>query len=71
MTIEQQVIEWRHHIHKHPEFGFEEELTSAFVAEKLEEFGLEVHRNIGKTGVVGILKCGDSDRSIGLRAICT
>ncbi len=68
MTIEQQVIEWRHHIHKHPEFGFEEELTSAFVAEKLEEFGLEVHRNIGKTGVVGILKCGDSDRSIGLRA---
>ncbi len=68
MTIEQQVIEWRHHIHKHPEFGFEEELTSAFVAEKLEEFGIDVHRNIGKTGVLGILKCGDSERSIGLRA---
>ncbi|HIF9093435.1 TPA: M20 aminoacylase family protein [Photobacterium damselae] len=68
MTIKNIVTEWRHHIHKHPEFGFEEEMTSAFVAQKLEEFGLEVHKNIGKTGVVGILKCGSSERSIGLRA---
>ena len=68
MTINTKVAEWRHQIHQHPEFGFEEEMTSAMVAEKLEEFGLEVHRNIGKTGVVGILKCGDSERSIGLRA---
>ncbi|ENX3947995.1 M20 aminoacylase family protein [Photobacterium damselae] len=68
MTIKNIVTEWRHHIHKHPEFGFEEEMTSAFVAQKLEEFGLEVHKNIGKTGVVGILKCGNSERSIGLRA---
>lgn len=68
MTIKNIVTEWRHHIHKHPEFGFEEEMTSAFVAQKLEEFGLEVHKNIGKTGVVGILRCGSSERSIGLRA---
>lgn len=68
MSIQEQVVNWRHHIHKHPEFGFEEVLTSEMVAQKLEEFGIEVHRNIGKTGVVGILKCGDSDRSIGLRA---
>ena len=68
MCIEQKVTEWRQHIHKHPEFGFEEFETSAMVADLLESFGLEVHRNIGKTGVVGILKCGDSDRSIGLRA---
>ncbi|MFG0728908.1 M20 aminoacylase family protein [Photobacterium damselae] len=68
MTIKNIVTEWRHHIHKHPEFGFEEEMTSAFVAQKLEEFGLEVHKNIGKTGVVGILKYGNSERSIGLRA---
>ncbi len=68
MTIKNIVTEWRHHIHKHPEFGFEEEMTSAFIAQKLEEFGLEVHKNIGKTGVVGILKCGNSERSIGLRA---
>ncbi|WP_068315386.1 M20 aminoacylase family protein [Polycladidibacter hongkongensis] len=68
MYIAEQVKAWRHHIHKHPEFGFEEHETSKFVAEKLEEFGLEVHRNVGKTGVVGILKCGNSPRSIGLRA---
>ncbi|WP_025820473.1 M20 aminoacylase family protein [Shewanella marina] len=68
MTVESKVIEWRHHIHQHPEFGFEEFQTSAMVADLLEQFGLEVHRNIGQTGVVGILKCGDSDRSIGLRA---
>ena len=68
MTIKQQVTEWRRHIHKHPEFGFEEVMTAEMVATKLEEFGIEVHRNIGQTGVVGILKCGDSDRSIGLRA---
>ncbi|WP_299734724.1 M20 aminoacylase family protein [uncultured Endozoicomonas sp.] len=68
MSIEQQVTEWRQHIHKHPEFGFEEVKTAAMVADKLESFGIEVHRNIGKTGVVGILKCGNSDRSIGLRA---
>jgi amidohydrolase len=68
MSIQQQVKEWRQHIHQHPEFGFEEVQTSKMVADKLEEFGIEVHRNIGKTGVVGVLKCGNSDRSIGLRA---
>lgn len=68
MNIEQKVIEWRQHIHKHPEFGFDEFNTAAMVADLLESFGIEVHRNIGKTGVVGILKCGDSSRSIGLRA---
>jgi amidohydrolase len=46
---------WRHDLHAHPELGFEEHRTSAFVAGKLAEFGCEVHRNIGKTGVVGVL----------------
>lgn len=68
MTIEQKVIDWRRHLHKHPEFGTEEYKTSEFVANKLEEFGLDVHRGIGGTGVVGILRCGNSNRSIGLRA---
>ena len=69
MNIEQKVIEWRQHIHQHPEFGFEEFDTSAMVARLLESFGgIEVHTNFGQTGVVGILKCGDSERSIGLRA---
>jgi hypothetical protein len=47
---------WRQDLHAYPELGFEEHRTSAFVAGKLKEFGCEVHRNIGKTGVVGVLK---------------
>lgn len=68
MSIKQQAIEWRHHIHQYPELSTQEFKTSEFVANKLDEFGLEVHRGIGGTGVVGILKNGISERSIGLRA---
>ncbi|MCW8334504.1 M20 aminoacylase family protein [Vibrio paucivorans] len=68
MTVEKSAIEWRRHLHQYPEFGTEEFKTSEFVANKLEEFGLEVHRGIGGTGVVGILRQGTSERSIGLRA---
>ncbi|PKH80629.1 M20 aminoacylase family protein [Psychrobacter sp. 4Bb] len=68
MTFANKVIEWRHHIHKHPELSTKEFKTAEFVADKLEEFGLEVHRGIGGTGVVGILNNGTSERSIGLRA---
>ena len=59
---------WRRDIHAHPELGFEEHRTSDIVAKKLAEFGVEVHRGIGKTGVVGVLKAGTSKRTVGLRA---
>ncbi len=63
---------WRHHIHAHPETAFEESATSAFVADKLRSFGLEVHTGLAKTGVVGVLRSGRSEasemRTIGLRA---
>ncbi len=59
---------WRHDIHQHPELAFEETRTSDFVAKKLEEFGLEVHRGLAKTGVVGTLRAGTSNRAIALRA---
>lgn len=59
----------RRDIHAHPEIGFEEVRTSALVAKELESYGVEVHRGLGKTGVVGILKGKtDSNRRIGLRA---
>ncbi len=58
----------RHDIHAHPELGFEENRTADLVAERLASFGCEVHRGIGKTGVVGRLKLGTSPRAIGLRA---
>jgi amidohydrolase len=59
---------WRRDIHAHPELGFEENRTSDLVAEKLGEFGIEVTRNVGKTGLVGRLRVGNSPRAIGLRA---
>ncbi len=62
------LMNWRHDIHQHPELAFEEQRTSDIVAEKLEGFGIEVHRGIATTGMVGVLKAGTSDRSIGLRA---
>lgn len=57
----------RQDFHAHPEIGFEEQRTSAIVAEKLAGWGIEVHRHIGKTGVVGILRQGEG-RRVGLRA---
>jgi hippurate hydrolase len=59
---------WRHDIHAHPEIAFEEHRTSDFVAAKLAEFGIDVHRGLAGTGVVGTIKSGTSPRAIGLRA---
>ena len=59
---------WRHDIHAHPELGFDEKRTSDLVADHLKQFGCEVHRGIGRTGVVGVLRGGNGPRSIGLRA---
>jgi hippurate hydrolase len=63
-----EMAQWRHDIHAHPETAFEEQRTSALVAEKLESFGLRVHRGLGRTGVVGTLSAGSGKRSISLRA---
>ena len=59
---------WRQRIHANPETAFEEVATAELVAGLLREFGLEVHRGLAKTGVVGTLRCGSGGRSIGLRA---
>ena len=58
----------RHDLHAHPELGFEEERTSAIVADLLEKAGMAVTRGLGGTGVVGTLQIGNGTRSIGLRA---
>jgi amidohydrolase len=59
----------RRDLHAHPEIGFEEVRTSGVVADKLTQWGVEVHRGIGGTGVVGVLKGkGNGGRRIGLRA---
>lgn len=62
------LVALRRDLHAHPELGFQEQRTSDIVANFLQQLGIEVHRGIGKTGVVGRLKKGSSERMIGLRA---
>ena len=58
----------RRDIHAHPELCFEEQRTSDVIARQLTDWGIPIHRGMGKTGVVGIVKNGTSDRAVGLRA---
>jgi amidohydrolase len=68
LAIHDEMLSIRRDIHAHPEPGFEETRTSDLVAARLEDYGLAVHRGLGKTGVVGSLTCGTSKRAVGLRA---
>ena len=59
---------FRQDLHAHPELGLEEHRTAEKVAAQLESWGIEVHRGVGKTGVVGVLRSGNGPGRIGLRA---
>ena len=59
---------WRHDFHRHPELGFEEYRTAKQVADLLLQWDIDVHTEVGGTGVVGVLTRGSSERTIGLRA---
>ena len=67
-AIHDEMTAWRRDIHAHPELGFEEERTAAIVAEKLDSFGIQVHRGLAKTGVVGVLEGEPGEGAIALRA---
>jgi amidohydrolase len=58
----------RRDIHAHPELRYEEQRTSDLVAKSLQSWGIEVHRGLGVTGLVGVIRNGTSKKSIGLRA---
>lgn len=60
LSIKQQTVDWRRQFHRHPELSFAENRTSAFITDRLREFGLEVETDVGKTGVVGLLR-GEPD----------
>jgi len=70
--MHQEMTAWRRDIHAHPELGFEENRTAEMVAEKLAAWGIEVHKGVGKTGVVGVLRAGAGENggggTMGLRA---
>jgi len=68
MDLAARMTAWRRHLHAHPETGFEEHATAAFVAERLSEIGLAVVSGVGGTGVVGTLRHGNATRAIALRA---
>ena len=67
-AIAPEMIAIRRQIHSHPELAFQEVATSDIVAGLLTQWGYEVSRGLGKTGVVGVLKQGSGSRRIGLRA---
>ena len=68
--VEADVIAWRRDLHAHPELGLAETRTAAFVAEHLREMGIEVREQVGRTGVVGVLRGTGvgSDHVVALRA---
>lgn len=63
-----EAVSWRRYLHKHPELAFNERQTAGFVASKLAQFGLRVHRGLAGTGVVGTLTRGTGRRTIAIRA---
>ena len=66
--IEEKLISWRHDFHKNPELSNREFRTSKVIANHLESLGIEVTRNVGVNGVVGILKGNKKGKVVGLRA---
>lgn len=63
-----ELVALRRDLHAHPELGFKEHRTAGIVAHALRLLGLQVTEGVGGTGVVGTLRCGNSKRSVGLRA---
>ena len=67
-TYHPELTAQRRDFHANPELGFTEHRTSDIVAKQLEALGIEVHRGVGGTGVVGVLREGNGPVAIGLRA---
>jgi amidohydrolase len=67
-AVEPELIEWRRHLHQHPELSNREVKTAAFIAERLRSFGLEPRTGIARTGVVAVLQGGRPGPVVALRA---
>jgi amidohydrolase len=66
--LHEDMVTWRHHIHKHPELSFKEDLTSDYIAAVLEANDIEIHRGLAVTGIVATIHGKKEGRVIGLRA---
>ncbi len=68
-SLREEVAGWRHHLHRNPELSNRETGTAAYIAERLEEAGIDVKKGVGGTGVVGLIQATDPDgKVIALRA---
>ncbi len=67
-----ELTRWRQELHQHPQTAFEETFAAEFISQRLTEMGIEPHRGLAKTGVVGTLQGRQAGRgetqAIGLRA---
>lgn len=68
VAVRDELIRDRRHLHAHPELGFEEHETSAYVAERLRSLGIETRTGVGETGVVGVIRGGSAGKTVMLRA---
>jgi len=68
LDFQEEMIEWRHYLHRYPETAYNEKMTSEYIAGLLDSFGLKVHKGLAKTGIVSSLKVGRNEKKIGLRA---
>ena len=54
--LHSEMTAWRHELHAHPQTAFEETFASEFIASKLQAWGIETHRGLAQTGVVGVIQ---------------
>ncbi|MCP4932428.1 MAG: amidohydrolase, partial [Candidatus Marinimicrobia bacterium] len=66
--LHQQMVTWRHHLHKHPELSFNEKMTSDYIASILQSHDIEIHRGLAVTGIVATVHGQKEGCAIGLRA---
>ncbi len=66
--LHKQMVTWRHHLHKHPELSFKEEMTSDYIASILESHNIEIHRGLAVTGIIATIRGQKKGGVIGLRA---
>lgn len=67
-AVHEDMKTWRQHLHKHPELSLKEYKTSKYVQGVLDDMGIPYHTGYAGTGIIGVIKSGSSDKTIGLRA---
>lgn len=67
-TATPEITQIRKHLHQNPELSFQERETAQYIVKLLESWGIEVHQGLARTGLVGVIKNGNSSKAIGLRA---